>query len=255
MIISQVTPEQHEGWIPLHGWEALEFALRFYASGASSNAAALYEQSYRSGFTTSQLNQAVPYVQNTGKAGKIIEDIIQTAKKTLRTPRGYYHRNFEYEGMGTPFFKMTVSIAYLNWWSHWYRLRLYQTDAHGGPEDALAKALGAERGLYWTKLTIIPRYIQGETIDAGAEQILRRLDSLPDLGTQRLKGHMLDFYGRTKTVLYKSRQWGIYLTVIIKEGKPNFVISGSVHGSLPLFGFQRQQEVQRFQVMQSYLQK
>lgn len=188
MKITKVSVKRHHSGIPLAGKESLHNALAAFAGGTSKGSGATRDRQTRD-VTRAHGEHAAVFeawastllAPNTKQlVDRLVDDAIATLKG-----RDSFHRSFDYDAMGTSFFKTNVDVLMLDRKEQIYLLRLSAAYVGDEVEIGLAEALGIPRGLQWVRVTAEVKPVDNR-FEFDFEQLVRSLD--PVLGTRRVKG-------------------------------------------------------------------
>lgn len=150
--ITGVEISEYRSGIPLQGWESVKNALYTFASGRSRGGRA----------TQNELLDNMPggtmgvglYLLATANIDRnsFVDKMLQDAEVAMKGAR--WSRNFDYDAMGTSFFKSSVEITRLPGTEDGYLLGLNAAYVGKEVEDGLAGTLGVEQGLRWKAVTV-----------------------------------------------------------------------------------------------------
>ncbi len=189
MEIREVSTGQHRQYVPLKGWDMVEAALTAYNSRQINGSRATEDQLVKDVTQESgQMAGAVLILGSAIMAGDkdaFVTRMIEEAKVAIEAS-GRWHGSYDYDAMGTAFFKSSVDIIVLDSETELHGVGLRAAYVGAEPEVHMATFFDTERCLKqsYIELEIEPSGKNRFTFDF--EMMLRKLDSV--LGTQRLKG-------------------------------------------------------------------
>ncbi len=171
----EIKNEDYRSGIILPSLEDVEIALRIFNGDRSAESAAMATQQNLEmdtlrhqgpvGFVI--LKQAEQKIAE-GQEG-IVDSIIKKAKKGINQ-KAEYHESFDYDAMGTNFFKTDVDIKKIG-----DKFLLSFNAAYVGkkPEDELAKSINAEQVLRNSKIILTMGIVDEWWLNADLEGLLR----------------------------------------------------------------------------------
>lgn len=183
MRITGVTNEQYRRYIPLKGWKSVEKAIQIYDDGFIRGSRATENEQVRAIAEENGDFASVFYLDASlkiGKRNKIVENMLQEAKSALKT-RDNWKKDYDYDGMGTAFFKTSVEIKILDRESDLYAISIYASYVGDKPEEELAEYFGIPRALIWSIITVQTEPVGTDCFAFDFEWIARKLDSTLDI--------------------------------------------------------------------------
>jgi hypothetical protein len=191
MNIVEVKTEQCYRYIPLKGWASVEAALKTYSNGfvkGSRDTSDKQERDIRQAHGGLAEALFVVTSLHLGREGSIDDEILPEAKKAL-AERDSWQKHFDYDGMGTPFFKTTVEIKVIDREQDLYGLGFYAAYVGDKPEEGLAEYLEIPRTFLWSSIIIQADPVGDDRFSFDFEQIIRKLDDI--LGTSEIGGEAI----------------------------------------------------------------
>ncbi len=180
MKIVSLTPFETRGMIPITGYENVERAIMLFASGTMRSAQAtnnqlLDEVGARSG------GMAVGVILlaevKLGDPDRFTKTLLEEAERKLDSGDRFYG-SYDYDAMGTPFFKSSVDIVRLDRKNDIYGLKLSAAYVGNKPEEELAEALGITRCLYSCGVSVETEKLEGNRFEFDFEPIIDKLRPL-----------------------------------------------------------------------------
>lgn len=182
MKILSIEVESFRGLIPIKGWANVEKALALFSSGKTLG----------SGDTRRQLHEDVGD-SGGGMAGvmlmlaeskvdpdRVTKNLLKEAGDALKT-RDAWSYGFDYDGMGTSFFKTTVRIEVLDRAEEVYGLGLNAAYVGTKPETELAKTLGLEKALYRSYVVVGVERAGPNSFALDFEPVMQKLSRIKGL--------------------------------------------------------------------------
>lgn len=183
MQITEISTSQHRDFVPIKGWEGVEAALNAYNSGSIDGSRATEQKLYDDagdagggmGAALIGLGNAIMEQQKSNFVARMLEQ----AKPSI-ADCGSWCGDYDYDGMGTAFFKTTVNIVLLDKDEEVYGISLNAAYVGDKPEVNMATYFEVERGIKQCAVSIEaePTSADGFTFDF--EVILRKLDRVLD---------------------------------------------------------------------------
>jgi hypothetical protein len=191
MKIVRVTTNQVLSYIPLKGWDTVAAALGTYAQGFTSGAKDTQDNLIGEvGRDSGGMGVGILLLATTKCAGESrhVGEILAEAKATLARC-DEYRKSYDYDGMGTPFFKTTVYIRVLDRDQDIYGLALNAAYVGDEPEIGLAEHLNIPRTILSSSVDVETEILTGNRFSFDFEAILRKLDGVLD--TKNISGTMI----------------------------------------------------------------
>ncbi|MDD4901119.1 MAG: hypothetical protein PHS62_03340 [Patescibacteria group bacterium] len=224
MKIKKTTTEQHCGSIPLEGWNNVVEALIAYDSGLLTSSRATQDNlkeaiGQQGGVVGLGLLSAVTAKVSSGSG--FVTNLLSEAQKALKT-QDRWHRSYDYDAMGTSFFKSSVDIEVIDRKKQIFTLGINAAYVGDKPEEDLAKYLGVQRALHSSTVIVQTDRLPGDRFSFDFEAILRKLNGF--LGAKKLTGEEVvkamletDRYGESKSSFVLKDEGG--LTVSLAPGR------------------------------------
>ncbi len=173
--------------IPLEGWTNVVEALIAYDSGRPSGSRATQDQFHRDIGGSKNGGLALAMAVNVGvrNAQGFVKKLLDDMEVVLKS-RDRFFQDFDYDGMGTSFFKTSVEVNVIDRKKELYLLGLNAAYVGDKPEEELAKYLGIERALYSQQVVVQVGSLAGGRCEFDFEAILRKLDGVLD--SKKVKG-------------------------------------------------------------------
>lgn len=152
--ITRVQVSEYRSGIPLQGWESVETALNTFAAGRSRKSRATQDD------LTENIGRdhGVIGIFLLASAGvdrnRFVQEMLQGAKPSVTQGSGRWSRHYDYDAMGTSFFKTSVDLTKLPNTDEGYLLGLNAAYVGKEVEDGLAETLGVEQGLQWKSVDV-----------------------------------------------------------------------------------------------------
>lgn len=226
MQLTNVRTQYHHEFIPLQGWNNVEKAVRMYGKTAAST-----------GSTKQFINEApltgglsvllAASSQQKDFAGNILAE----ARETIQDPSSHrmqqdfslgdvpsWRTSFDYDALGTSFFKTEVIIALLDESAQRYALGFSAASIGTEAEVELAKALSVERGLKHADVIVeVPSY-DSNSFCIDLNEIYRRLD--PVIGSGKaspiIEAYNLACGGNEEIKIY-NKKLGVIITISLNN--------------------------------------
>jgi hypothetical protein len=191
MKITNVTAKQHYSGIPLQRWNSVIAALNCYDSGRVPSAQATHDQLHKDvsdgdktgGFATMFLVASIGEIAET--RGGFVTKMLAEAEEALKT-RDQWSRHYDYDGMGTSFFKTSVNIGIIDRQKELFVLGINAAYVGDKPEENLSEKLHIPRAMLSSSVIIETDQLPDNRFAFDFEAILRKLDSV--LGTKVIYG-------------------------------------------------------------------
>lgn len=176
--VTGVEITEYRSGIPLSGFESVATALHTFASGRSRKARATQEDIEGHVSRDHGAMGLGLYLLSTAKVDRnsFVNEMLQEAEPAVKG-RGCWSRHYDYDGMGTSFFKTSVEMTRLPDQEDGYLLGLNAAYVGKKIEDGLAETLGVEQGLQWKGVNVVLRP-EGQQFRIDFDQIAQRLQSL-----------------------------------------------------------------------------
>ncbi len=190
MKIKKVTQTGYAQGILLTGWQAVVEALAAYDLGCVPGSRATRQELTKAMGSTEHGNAQIAMVDmataRLNQGSKPLSFIVREAEEALTATGESWSQFFDYDGLGTSFFKTNVEISIFNREKDMFVLGLNAARVERKPEEELARYLKAERVLYWQRVTVEVETLPGNNCTFDFEAIFRRLDDT--LATQERSG-------------------------------------------------------------------
>jgi hypothetical protein len=120
-----------------------------------------------------------------GDRSKLVDNLLKEAKEGLKT-RSRFHKSYDYDGMGTSFFKTSIDIEILDRKEDMYSIGIYAAYVGDKPEEGLAEHFSIPRTLLSCAVEIETKPIPNNRFEFDFEPVLRKLDTVLD--TKKISG-------------------------------------------------------------------
>src|SRR3989344_310884 len=191
MKIVQILTQENRRLIPLKGWDSVTKALNAFANGFTRGAKAT-EQVTADALGKSHGSNGGLAVgmfllggAMVGGRSKLVDNLLKEAKESLKT-RTKFSKDYDYDGMGTPFFKTSVYIEVLDREQDMYGIGLNAAYVGNKPEQELAEHFGIPRTLQSCSVEVEAKALSGNRFEFDFEPVLRKLDMVLD--TKKITG-------------------------------------------------------------------
>ncbi len=186
MKIEKVTQSGHISRIPLEGWKNVGEALIAHDSGLLKSSRATQDNLKEAiGSQGGGMGGVLLALTGARNAQGFVKKLLDGMEVVLKS-HDHFSKHFDYDGMGTSFFKTSVEVTVLDRKKELYLLGLNAAYVGDKPEEELAKYLGVERALYSQQVTVQIDSLPDDRCAFDFEAILRKLDEVLD--TKKLKG-------------------------------------------------------------------
>jgi hypothetical protein len=155
--ITAVNVIEYCSGIPLQGFKSVASALDTFASGKTRTGRATQNNLLDAlGNQADGLGVGL-YLLATADVNpnRVVTEMLEEAKPALERKNGSWSRHFDYDAMGTAFFKTTVEISRLPDTEDGFLLGLNAAYVGKKVEDGLAETLGIEQGLQRKDVNIV----------------------------------------------------------------------------------------------------
>jgi hypothetical protein len=186
MQITGVAVNEGRRLVPVKGWDSVVNAITLFGNG------------YTPGSGETQQNLLDSIEKNSGplafgvvllgsiemgKRSNLVEKLLFEAGQTLEY-RSEFHKSYDYDGMGTSFFKTSVDIKKLG--DDMYGIGIHAVYVGDKPEQGLADAIGIPRALLSCSVEVETKSAGDNRFAFDFEPVLRKLDSVLD--TKKITG-------------------------------------------------------------------
>lgn len=181
MQITSVCIKENRCFIPVKGWQGVIDALTLFANGQPKGAKATQQHHVNDIMETNDLLAAGLVAMAQAKIGKrsnLVDRLLLEAGQTLER-RSQFHKSYDYDGMGTVFFKTSVEIRKLG--DDMYGIGLSAAYVGDQPEVGLAEFLDTPRALLWCEVEVEVKPAANDRFEFDFEPVLRKLDSVIDI--------------------------------------------------------------------------
>lgn len=182
MKVLEISVESHRGLIPIQGWANVEKALTLYASGKTQGSGDTRKQLFDDvgdsggGMASAMLLLAESKLD----PDRLTKNLLKEASDALKT-RDAWSYGFDYDGMGTAFFKTTVRIERLDRAEEVYGLGLNAAYVGTKPEIELAKNLGLTQALYRASVVVTVERAGENSFSFDFDSVMQKLSTIKGL--------------------------------------------------------------------------
>lgn len=176
--IMGVKVSEYRSGIPLSGFESVATALHTFASGTTRKARAT-QKDIEGHFSRDHGAMGLGlYRLATSRVDRnsFVNEMLQEAEPAVKG-KGRWSRHYDYDGMGTSFFKTSVELTKLPDQADGYLLGLNAAYVGKQVEDGLADTLGVEQGLQWKGVRVVLQP-EGQNFRISFDEIAQRLQPL-----------------------------------------------------------------------------
>jgi len=191
MQIVQVSTQQCRRYIPVKGWESVTEAINTYANGFTRGSKATEQVTAdaigKSHGSNGGLASGMFFLSGAmvGCRSQLVDNLLKEAEKGLKT-RTNFSKNFDYEGIGTSFFKTSIDIKVLDREQDMYSIGIHAAYVGDKPEQGLAEHFGIPRTLLSCSVEVETKPLSGNRFEFDFEPVLRKLDAVLD--TRKIAG-------------------------------------------------------------------
>lgn len=218
MQITRVSVGENRRFVPVKGWDSVEKAITLFADGRSrasreTERVTVDDIEQRSGALG--VGMFLLGSLEIGSRSTLVDQMLKEAKQALTT-RATFDKHYDYDGMGTSFFKTSVTIKKLG--DDMYGIGLYAAYAGDKPESGLAESLSIPRALVSCSIEVESAPLPDSRFEFDFEPVLRMLDGLLDTkditGVQVAEAMMTeDTYGESRPVFSLPDTDGMRITI------------------------------------------
>lgn len=216
MQIVQVSTHQGRRYIPVKGWESVTKAINTYANGFTRGAKATKQVTAdaigKSHGSNGELAVGMFLLGGAmvGGCSKLVDNLLKEAEEGLKT-RTKFSKSYDYDGMGTSFFKTNVDIEVLNREQDMYSIGIYAAYVGDEPEKGLADHFGIPRTLLSCSVKVETKPLSGDRFEFDFEPVLRKLDAVLD--TNKITGEQV-----IAAMMTKDDDRGASFVLQVKDG-------------------------------------
>lgn len=181
MQIVQVSTHQGRRYIPVKGWESVAKAINTYANGFTRGAKATVDAIGKSHGSNGGLAVGMFLLGGAmvGSRSQLVDNLLKEAEEGLKT-RTKFSKSYDYDGMGTSFFKTSVDIEVLDREQDMYSIGIHAAYVGDEPEQGLADHFGIPRTLLSCSVEVETKPLSGNRFEFDFEPVLRKLDAVLD---------------------------------------------------------------------------
>ena len=196
MKITKATESTHRRSIPLKGWGSLESALTTFSHGFTRGSKATEQVTLdainKEGGSNGRLAVGLFLLTGAtcGQPDRLVNEIIATAKEELRN-NATFSKSYDYNGMGTAFFKTGVEIRVLDRKQKMYLLEIWAAYVGDEPEAGLAEHLGIPRTIQSCCVEIETEPLPGNRFEFDFDVILKKLQGIIPKQRRNLSGEKI----------------------------------------------------------------
>lgn len=183
MKIVSVSTRENRHLIPVQGWDSVEKVLSIYANGYTSSARAAErvtaDEIERSAGGMGAGLFALAGIEFSKNRTPLVTSLLSKAKEALKD-RDSFRESWDYDGMGTPFFKASLEIDVLDRGQDMYAIGISAAYVGDKPEQGLAEHLGVPRTLFSSAVEVEAEPFPDNRFEFDFDPIMRRLDAVLD---------------------------------------------------------------------------
>lgn len=189
MQITTISTSQNRGYVPIKSWDGVEAALNAFNNGSINDSRATNKKLYDDlGDTGGGMGAALITMGNafmSEQKSDFVARMLEQAKSSI-DDCGSWRGDYDYDGMGTAFFKTSVDIVLLDKEEDIYGIRLNAAYVGDKPEASMATHYNVERGIKQCVISIETEPASPDRFTFDFEIILRKLDGI--LATNEISG-------------------------------------------------------------------
>lgn len=191
MEIVQVSTNQVRSHIPVKGWESVCKAIDTYANGFTRGSKATEQvtadaiEGERGANGAMAAGMFLLGGAIVGSHSKLVDSLLKEAEEDLKTETRF-HRHYDYDGMGTSFFKTSIDIVVLDRELDIYGIGISAAYVGDEPERGLAEYFCIPRTLLSCSVEVETRPLSGDRFEFDFELVLRKFDTVLD--TMKITG-------------------------------------------------------------------
>lgn len=185
MQIVQVSTRQLRRHILLKGWGSVGLALNTYANGFTRGAKTTEQVTVDAIGKSHGSNEGLAVGMfllcgaMIGNRSKLVDELLKEAEEGLKT-RTNFHKSYDYDGMGTAFFKTSIDIEVLDREQDMYGIGIHAAYVGDEPEQGLAEHFGITRMLLWCSVEVETEPLSDNRFEFDFKPVLRKLDAVLD---------------------------------------------------------------------------
>jgi hypothetical protein len=178
MKILSVSVKERRRFVPVKGWDSVVNAITLFSNGyaaGSRETQRVTEESVET--TTGALGSAFFVLAGIeiGSRSKLADKLLKEAEQALKQ-RNKFSVSYDYDGMGTPFFKTSVDITKLD--EDMFTIGFWAAYVGDQPEEGLAQHLNIPRTLLDCSVVVETQPVAGGRFEFDFEEVLRKLDNV-----------------------------------------------------------------------------
>ena len=183
MQITNITTHEGRGLVPIKGWGNVGKVLTAYANGNARGSRGTTRKLLEEVETAHGDNggMAAGMVMlssiQMGSPSRLVNDLLQEAEKKLKE-RPEFEKSYDYDGMGTPFFKTSVKIRTLPGEFEMYGIGLWAAYVGDEPEIGLADYLQIPRTLFSGSVEVQTERFPGDRFEFDFEPVIQKLSKV-----------------------------------------------------------------------------
>lgn len=183
MQITNISVIERRSLVPVKGWDAVVKAITIFSNGYTRGARetdritadAIAESSGPLGLGLYLLNSLTAGDKRSNLVDRLLLEAGQSLERQTK-----FHKHYDYDGMGTPFMKTSVTIRKLSG-DDMYGIGLNAAYVGDAPEVGLAEQLGIPRTLLSCTIEVKTEPIEDNRFEFDFEPVLRKLDPVLDI--------------------------------------------------------------------------
>lgn len=185
MNITDINVFEHRHYVPIKGWDGVEAAFNDYNDGKISGSRATERQLVNDSSPNAGAFMVLGLAIATQQKGNFVTRLLEEAKSGV-DEYGFWRDSYDYDALGTPFFKSTVEIIRLDKQDDIYGISINAAHVGNEPEKNLAAYLDVERGISECIIVLDVAPASADDFRFDFEPLLRKLDAV--LPTRKIAG-------------------------------------------------------------------
>ena len=230
MEIVKISTHQNRLYIPVKGWESVTKAINTYANGFTRGArvteqvtadAIGKDHGPNSGMAVGMFLIGGVKINN---CSQLVENLLKEAEECLKKYTKF-SKSYDYDGMGTSFFKTSVDIEVLDREEDMYSIGIHAAYVGDEPEQGLASYFGIPRTLLSCSVEVETKPLSGNRFEFDFEPVLRKLDLVLD--TKKITGKKV-----VASMMKEDKDKVASFTLQIKDGLEVYIQSNRVESRM-----------------------
>lgn len=205
MQISKISVAENRRLVPVKGWEGVTAALNIFANGGTRGSRDT-ERVTVDAIDKNHGGLASGFFllgsQQIAGSNKIVDRFLAEAKERFgNLTQNEFQKSYDYDGMGSSFFKTTVSVAKIDMRPEHeiYGIGLYAAYVGDKPEIGLAEALQVKRMLTSASVEIEVEPTGPNRFEFDFEPVFRKVDGFLDTAKSYTGGQIARYFASVTT--------------------------------------------------------